>query len=423
MSQPDPEPGGSPSRSAHGYRYRGTSRWLNRQAPLRALVALPRTAAFVARTAIRHLRGSSMGIPVPGLSPAFVLQAAMDETVLALAMGPNRFPRRADYERVGAELQVAHDLFEARGWCAQPRTYHRDPPPLEDPIEEPGWALGLSYSRIRFPSRYEPRPEEPGAERWNAYEANRTAAAVVLRHPGEPRPWVVAIHGFGMGFAFMDFVGLQAMRLHRDLGLNLVLPVLPLHGSRRLSRVGGEQFLGFDLVNTVHGFAQSAWDVRRVIGWTRAQGAPAVGLYGVSLGGYVAALVAGIEPDLDCVIAGIPVADFPTLIQAHSPLHIRLRAIEHAILGGNAEAVHRVVSPLALDARVPRERRFIYAGLGDRLARPAQAQLLWSHWQEPSIEWYGGNHIGYLWSAAVRRYLFESLVSAGLEGRPVAGRT
>src|SRR5665811_415742 len=117
-----------------------------------------------------------------------------------------------------------------------------------------------------------------------------------------------------MGIAFMDFVGLQAIRLHRDLGLNVVLPVLPLHGSRRLSRVGGEQFLGFDLMNTVHGLAQSAWDVRRVIGWARAQGAPSVGLYGVSLGGYTAALVAGIEPDLDCVIAGIPVVDFLTLI-------------------------------------------------------------------------------------------------------------
>ncbi|HZJ27355.1 MAG TPA: alpha/beta hydrolase [Acidimicrobiia bacterium] len=415
MSQPEPAPG-APSLAGRVHRrYEGATRWLNRRPLLRALVAAPRTAAFLSRTVIRRFRGSSLGIPAPDLSPGFIAQAAMDETILALAMGPNRFPRRADYERVGAELGTARELFEQRGWSGRPHTYHREPPPLEHVTEESGWALGQSYVRIRFPSGYQPRPEEPGAQRWAGYEANRTASAAVLRHPGEARPWVVAIHGFGMGIAFMDFVGLQAIRLHRDLGLNVVLPVLPLHGSRRLSRVGGEQFLGFDLMNTVHGLAQSAWDVRRVIGWARAQGAPSVGLYGVSLGGYTAALVAGIEPDLDCVIAGIPVVDFPTLIHAHSPLHIRLRSIEHAILGGNAEEVHRVVSPLAIDARVPRERRFIYAGLADRLARPAQAQMLWSHWQEPSIEWFGGNHVGYLWSSAVRRYLVEALVSSGLE--------
>jgi Uncharacterized conserved protein (DUF2048). len=414
--------GVSPRGSAIPGRFSGAQRWLSRQAPLRALLAVPRTAGFVARTVLRRLRGSSTGIPVPGLSPGFVVQAALDETVLALAMSPNRFPRRADYERVGSELRSAFELFDERGWSEQPRGYHRDPPPIDGITETAGWALGLSYVRMRFPSRYEPRAEEPGAERWAGYEANRMASVAVLRHPGEARPWVVAIHGFGMGFAFMDFVGLHARRLHRDLGLNVVLPVLPLHGSRRLSRVGGEQFLGFDLINTVHGLAQSAWDIRRIIRWVRAQGASAVGLYGVSLGGYTAALVAGLEPGVDCVIAGIPVADFPTLMHAHSPLHVRLRSVEHAIVGGNAEAVLRVVSPLAFDPEVPRDRRFIYAGTGDRLARPAQAQLLWSHWQEPSIEWFGGNHVGYLWSSEVRRYLVDALASSGLRGQD-AGRS
>lgn len=406
-----------PSASRFAQRSHDLRRRLNAQPTVRALLAFPRTAAFVARTAIRRVRGSTLGIPGPALSPGFVMQAAMDETILAIAMAPNRFPRRADYERVGEELAAARDLFERRGWSARPETYHRDPPPLEDPRMESGWALGIPYSRMRFSSDYAPRAEEPGAARWESYEPNRVAAAAVLRHPGEPRPWVVAIHGFGMGIPFMDFVGLHAAKLHRDLGLNVVLPVLPLHGSRRLSRIGGEQFLGFDLVNTVHGFAQSVWDIRRIIGWVRAQDAPAIALYGVSLGGYTAALVSSIEPDLDCVIAGIPVVDFPTLMHTHSPLHVRLRSIEHAILGGNAEAVHRVVSPLALAPKVAHDRRFIYAGLGDRLARPAQAQLLWSHWQRPSIEWFAGNHVGYLWSRAVRDYLTDSLTRSGLDQR------
>ena len=416
MAQPQVTTRDPASATSARSRYQGVARWINRQPAFRALGAAQRTVVFTAQMALRRIRGSTADIPVAALSPGFVLQAAMDEALLALAMGPNRFPRRADYNRVGTELAEMRDLFDRRGWSAQPRSYHRDPPPLESPAESKGWALGLAYSRIRFPSGYEPRADEPGAQRWSSYTANRTATAAVLRHPGAPRPWVVAIHGFGMGVPFMDFVGLQAAKLHRDLGVNVVLPVLPMHGPRRLSRVGGEQFLGFDLVNTVHGFAQSVWDIRRIIGWVRARGAPSIGLYGVSLGGYTAALVAGIEPDLACVVAGIPVADLPALFHAHSPIHVRIRSIEHAILGGNAEAVHRVVSPLALDPQVPREQRFIYAGLGDRLARPAQARMLWSHWEEPSIEWFAGNHVGYLWAPAVRRYLLESLTSSGVEG-------
>ena len=79
--------------------------------------------------------------------------------------------------------------------------------------------------------------------------------------------------------------------------------------------------------------------------------------------------------------------------------------MQHGILEGNVEPVHRVVSPLAMDCLVPWDRRFIFAGLGDRMAVPAQAQALWEHWDEPSIRWFPGNHLGYLWSSKVADYV------------------
>ena len=42
------------------------------------------------------------------------------------------------------------------------------------------------------------------ADRWLAFESNRTASAWVLRHEDERRPWVLCIHGFGTGSGFMD---------------------------------------------------------------------------------------------------------------------------------------------------------------------------------------------------------------------------
>lgn len=403
--------------------HRDVQRALARHAPARATLVVPRTARFVGTTA-RHGRAERAeraqpdegdgGVPVPALSPALVAQVAIDEMILAVAMGPNRFPRRADYERVAAELAHARLLFEDRGWLEQPAAYHRTPPPLHDPAVARGWAIGQRYERLLFPSGWEPRPDEPGAARWAGYEPNRTAAATVLRHPGEPRPWVVAVHGFATGYPVADLVGLHALHLHRDLGCNVVLPVLPLHGPRKITRLSGEAFLSFDLINTVHGLAQAIWDIRRVLSWVRAQQAPAVAVYGVSLGAYVASLLAGLEDGIDAVVAGIPVVDFPEVFRAQSPLHVRLRAVEHEILDGNAEVVHRVVSPLAFAPRVPAGRRFVYAGLGDRMAPPNQAHALWEHWERPEILWYQGNHVGYLWSRQVTAFLNDCLTTAGL---------
>jgi cephalosporin-C deacetylase-like acetyl esterase len=147
------------------------------------------------------------------------------------------------------------------------------------------------------------------------------------------------------------------------------------------------------------------WDVRRLLSWVRSKDPTSVVLQGVSLGGYVASLTACFDGDLDAVIAGIPVCDFPALFARQAPRHVRDRAVQHRILDGNAEIVHRVVSPLAMPCRVPVERRFVFAGLGDRMAVPTQAQALWEHWEEPMIRWFPGNHVGYLWSAKVAEFV------------------
>lgn len=382
---------------------------LDRRPLARATKALPRTIRFVGKALASGEVAES--VPRPPLTLALAVQVALDEALLAVAMTPSRFPLRADYHRVSEEMAAARAMFRRRGWIAHPSTYHRAPPSLSDGDVTigSGRLLGTSYERITFESGFNPRPGEPGSDRWRAYGPNHTAAATILRHPGEPRPWVVGIHGFCMGFPLTDFRGLSTDLLHNELGLNVVLPILPLHGSRRVTRVSGQPFLSFDLMNAVHGITQSIWDIRRLVGWIRGQGAPAVSAYGVSLGGYVAALLAGIEDGLDAVVAGIPVSDFPALFQTHSPRHIRARSIEHKILGGPAEEVYNVVSPFSFSARIPRDRRFVFAGYADRLATPGQAQRLWEHWDEPEICWYAGDHVGYLWSRDVREFLRKAL--------------
>jgi len=400
--------------------YRSVWRFIGRRALARATLALPRTMRFMGSTAWSGQVDEA--IPTPGLSFGLVAGVAMDEALLAMAMTPSRFPRRADYARVSSELADARRLYARRGWLHDPASYHRTPPPLGpgDLETTSGAAMGLRYERITYDSGFNVRGAEPGATRWMAYEPNRRATAAVVRHHDGPRPWVVCVHGFCMGYPFMDFTGLHTSKLHRELGVNVALPVLPLHGQRKVTLVSGEPFLSFDMMNTVHGISQAVWDIRRLVSWIRDQGATSIGLYGVSLGAYVVSLLAGLEDGIDAVVAGIPVVDFPSLFHAHSPVHIRARSIEHRIMGGVAEDVFRVVSPLHVEPKVPRDRRYVFAGFGDRLALPDQARRLWEHWEEPSISWYPGNHVGYLWSRQTETFLGESLAASGLQIAPVA---
>jgi hypothetical protein len=71
--------------------------------------------------------------------------------------------------------------------------------------------------------------------------------------------------------------------------------------------------------------------------------------------------------------------------------------------------VLRVVSPLVLEPRVPRERRFIFGGVADQLVTPDQVRDLWLHWERPRIEWYQGAHITFRSHPRVRRMVNEAL--------------
>ena len=264
---------------------------------------------------------------------------------------------------------------------------------------------------------YEPFPGEPGRERWLSYTANKRTRAWVLQHP-EPRPWLVCVHGTSMGTPNRDLSLFRARWLHHDLGLNLVFPVLPLHGPRGEDLPPHAAFPGEDVMDNIHGIAQSVWDTRRLISWARAGGSNSagagqpVGITGISLGGYVTAIVAGLEDDLACAILGVPAVDLLDLIDHHSnrsgdPDYERVREL--------ARQLGTLVSPLSFTPRLPHDRRFIYAGLADRLAHPRhQVGRLWDHWGRPEVAWYRGGHVAFAKTKDVGRFVRGALESSGM---------
>ena len=367
-----------------------------------------------ARLAGRRAAAETRGVPDAPWSLALASKIALDEIFYATELASVAVVPLREGRRVADEVDQAIDLFEQRGWLADPRRYHPKPPALSRAKLGPGRFPGLAYRQMRFESGYEPHPGEPGRERWLSYRANRTAHAWILQHRGRPRPWLVCIPGYRMGSPLVDFTAFRARWLHKGLGMNVAIPVMPLHGPRRSGWRGGDGYFAGDFVDTLHALAQALWDVRRLVGWLQDEGAPAVGLYGISLGSYTTALVASFADDLDCAIAGIPATDFMRLVRSHVP-KVVLRGAE--MVGLSVERLEKllsVVSPFSFRPRLARRRRFLYAGVRDRLAPPDHARDLWRHWEEPRIGWYSGGHVSFLWEPAVKTFLLDALRDAEL---------
>jgi len=353
--------------------------------------------------------------PPPARSLGVVGKMLLDEVFFLSELLSLRLAFVRDFERLMAEVGEAVDLFARRGWLADPGAYHPDPPPLEPIDMRRTSSRGIGYQHLAFASDYAPHEGEPGRERWLGYARNRTGHAWVLEHPGRPRPWLVCIHGYRMGFPLADFTGFPVRWLHRRLGLNLAFPVLPLHGPRTQGRRTGDGFLSGDYLDTVHLQAQAAWDIRRLLGWLQHErDAPAIGAYGLSLGGYTAALVAALAPELDAVICGVPATSHTAIARRNLPEFLVRYTEWLGFAWDRIEALLRVVSPLSLPPRVPWERRFLYAGTADRLVPADGVCALWRHWDRPRLEWYHGSHVSFGWERPVRELLVEAFERSGL---------
>jgi len=343
----------------------------------------------------------------------------LDRIVSGLRWPVETVPSEVEWMRIVRELADAHSQHSIADWKDKPETYHRAAPPLVPSARRTVSWRGINCERLSFDSGYEPPSDEPGVERWLGYENNRTAHAWVLRHRGRPRPWLVCVHGYGCGTQSLDFAAFRVEWLYRTLGLNVALPVLPLHGPRAHWWRSGQGFFGGDVLDTLHAEAQAVWDVRRLLSWIRKQGAPPVGLYGLSLGGYSASVVAALESDLSCVIAGIPATDFIRLGLMHnSPSYLRL-ADKCGLDWETIKSLYTVISPLHLKPLIPKARRFIFAGRGDCIVPAEHVHDLWEHWEHPEINWYDGSHLSFFWESSVTPFVHSALEATLLNG---AGR-
>jgi hypothetical protein len=384
-----------------------------------------KAGGFYARSWSKYLGGTPSELPTARPTLSLATHALRDELVLTGLLFRRPVSDPHAFEEFNREITEAVEFYGEQGWLDKPEGFFPAPPPLTDVEVRSFTRRNRTHERLTFDSGYQPHPGEPGAERYASYTANQRGYGLMLRHPENPgqpgpRPWLICVHGTEMGRAELDLAVFRARHLHQDFGLNIVLPVLPMHGPRSRGLPKGAVFPGENIMDDVHATAQSVWDIRRVMAWIRSEQPGArIGLNSISLGGLIAGLVASLDDDLTCAILGVPPSDMIELLNRHSGLSRndpRNKTLELA------RPIGRMISPLSMEPKVPPKGRFIYAGMADRIVHPREQVIqIWEHWGRPDIGWYHGGHTGFFQARPVQRYVDAAVVQSGLvDSRPAS---
>jgi dienelactone hydrolase len=259
---------------------------------------------------------------------------------------------------------------------------------------------------VAWASDYE--PFAPAVrETYLAHEANRTAHARLFLHE-RPRPVAILVHGYFAGRYAIEERAWPTPWLFQN-GLDIALPVLPFHAMRASGR--RPVFPSSDPRVTIEGFRQAMHDLGSLVRHLLDRGAPAVGMMGMSLGGYTTALAATVEDALAFAVPFIPLASIADFAAEHGRLvgDEEQQRRQHALL----EEVHAVVSPLARPVRVPRAGRLVIGARGDRITPISHARRIAEHFDVPCTEFTGG-HIAQLGRADAFRAIGRMLGALSL---------
>jgi len=383
-----------------------------------AIAALLSVATFLlaGRISIGNM-ARVIGTPPPETGMSMNAKSAIDEALLGYFVITAQLPEGEVVEAMCTDAIELLEKLETCGALADPSILHKTPTAPSDVRIDSIKVFGQVCERVRYPSGFVADARLPGAAVWDNHPNNSTMNSLVLRHEGRSRPWLLCIHGYRMGVPMLD-LGLFAPKwLHHSLGLNLMLPTLPLHGSRRIGRLSGDQYLDGDLLDLLHAQSQALWDLRRAVAWIRSQDPEArIGVLGFSLGGFNTALLSTYQEGLDFVVAGIPLVDIASALWRVMPAAYGAYLDRRNVSVDHYRQLLSPVSPLSRPPLLDVSRRAIFAGLVDRVVEPEHPMRLSAHWGVP-VGWYHGGHLTFRGEPIVSRSLRDMMAAAGWSDR------
>lgn len=262
------------------------------------------------------------------------------------------------------------------------------------PVSAPFGMRGGTFEKLSWKSGYANKTSN--ITDYAQGQRNKRAVALHWRHGDKPRPTIIFLHGFiASSWHINDWF--MGVRRHFEEGYDVILNTLPHHGLRAAtSWLSGVDYVSGGIRHLNHSVVQSTFDIRRLVDYLVEEAdIPKVGLCGMSLGGYTAALMAGIEKRLHFVVPMIPIVSIPDAMMVWRPLDKALKKImrEHQLEMPELRESMAFHSPLSFAPQIDREKLMIIAGIGDRMAPPRHAEQLQDHWQDCDIHWFKGSHV------------------------------
>ncbi len=336
---------------------------------------------------------------------------ALDRAFVAGLLRPPR-RSRSRVEALSLEERLAGLGRVAEFYAAREASLFPTPPAIAPherlvrTLTDGGEAVDLTW-----PSGFVPLWGDAVAAGFARETPNQTAHARWLRHPGDGRTCLVLIHGY-LGGSYGWEERMWPVRDLYERGYDVVLTVLPLHGPRRSPRRGLKPpaFPSADPRFTVEGFRQVVFEHRALIDFLLASGLGRVGVMGMSLGGYSAALLATIEGAarrLSLVVPYVPLASMSwqaertgRLVGDPEQRSAQQRALDRA---------YRPVSPLARVPQLSLDQMVVIAGQSDRVTGLRHGRALAEHFAAPLVIFPGGH----LLQLGQRRAILEALERTG----------
>ena len=319
-----------------------------------------------------------------------VVGAAVAPTVIGTAIRPSG--SRQERENIAFYADLASRKDPAVSFPTPetiPQVSSRAANPLAEYI-----AHGKVHNNS-FPSTFE--PINPAMrEQWKRFRRNNIVRFQHWRHDDSPRPTLCVIHGF-MGSPYLVNGLFFSLPWFYKSGYDVLLYTLPFHGRRaeRLSPFSGYGYFAGGMTGFAEAMGQAVWDFRTILNWLRDNGVERTALTGISLGGYTSALVASVDNRLEAVIPNVPLVTPESAFDEWWPASVvvQLARAFGGMTRDEAYAGFAYHSPLNYQPLVPKDRRLIITGLGDRLAPPSHAEALWKHWDRCALHWFPGNHV------------------------------
>ena len=291
-----------------------------------------------------------------------------------------------------AYLDECQSLTPAQFFAAPPF----DPRPASEPV------TGLPILRWDTP-----RP--------SGYPANdRAHVLLFMPHPGGPT--VFLLHALA---SIGDKGYRRLARRFNAAGWNACFIHLPYHYSRiPPGCLNGEFAVSADLVRTGEGLRQGVTELRQLMAWLRGQGVREFGLWATSYGGWIAALLLGVEPDFRFAVLQAPIVNVAHAIwESGTSRHLRSELARCGITQSLVQRHEHLTSPMRVRPACGPDRVILAAGLWDQISRPEDIAALHRLWAGSAFISVEQGHYGFRMGQAC----FQHLTTHGcIDGQDVS---